>query len=253
MRAFRHLLAHELRATWLAWSTWATWALFLALLGTIHWYALLACSQAPQAWTPIEAVFRWFPLPLLCILPLLTMRSFAEERRSGTLGALLTTQAGAGAVVAAKFLSLWLTWVIFWGSFAALPLLARPVLGASADPRVADPLALGGGIAFVALSGLLHVAIGLLCSSRTRSPALAALLTFVSLLALTAGGGLVDALPTDGWEWLGWLQGPADHLRSLAHLEDFAAGIVDSRPLALYASGSLLCLGLTALAVEAAD
>lgn len=253
MRAFRHLLAHELRATWLAWSTWATWALFLGLLGTIHWYALLACSQSPQAWTPIEAVFRWFPLPLLCILPLLTMRSFAEERRAGTLGALLTTQAGAGSVVAAKFLSLWLTWVLFWGSFALLPLVAKSVLGASADPRVADPLALGGGLAFVALSGLLHVAVGLLCSSRTRSPALAALLTFFSLLALTAGGGLADALPTDGWEWLAWLQGPADHLRSLAHLEDFAAGVVDSRPLALYATGSLLCLGLTALAVEAAD
>lgn len=253
MRAFRHLLAHELRATWLAWTTWATWALFLALLGTIHWYALLACSQSPQAWTPIEAVFRWFPLPLLCILPLLTMRAFAEERRAGTLGALLTTQAGPASVVAAKFLAIWLTWVAFWASFAALPHLARQVLGASADPRVADGLALGGGIAFVALSGLLHVAVGLLCSARTRSPALAALLAFISLLALTAGGGLVAALPTDGWEWLGWLQGPADHLRSLAHLEDFAAGILDSRPLVLYATGSLLCLGLATLAVEAAD
>jgi hypothetical protein len=86
-----------------------------------------------------------------------------------------------------------------------------------------------------------------------RSPALAAMLTFICLLALTAGGGLLDALPTEGWEWLGWLKGPADHLRSLAHLEDFAAGIIDTRPLALYATGSLLCLGLTTLAVEASD
>lgn len=253
MRAFRHLLAHELRSTWLAWSTWAIWALFLALLGTIHWFALLACSQSPQPWTPIEAVFGWFPLPLLCILPLLTMRTFAEERRSGTLGALLTTQAGAGSVVAAKFLATWLTWVVLWASFAALPFLAKPVLGASADARLADPLALGGGLVFVALSGLLHVAIGLLCSARTRDPALAAVLTFVCLLALTAGGGLLDAIPREGWEWLGWLKGPADHIRSLAHLEDFAAGIIDSRPLVLYATGSLLCLGLTYLAVEAAD
>ena len=253
MRAFRHLLAHELRSTWLSWTTWAAWALFLALLGTIHWFALLACSQSPQAWTPVEAVFRWFPLPLLCILPLLTMRTIAEERRAGTLGALLTTQAGAGAVVAAKFLSTWLTWVAFWSSFALLPHLARGVLGASADARVADPLAIGGGIAFVALSGLLHVALGLLCGSRTRSPALAALLAFVALLALTAAGGLLGAIPTAGWEWLGWAEGAAEHLRGMAHLDDFAAGVVDSRPLALYATGSLLCLGLTVLAVEAAD
>lgn len=253
MRAFRVLLLHELRTTWLAWTTWASWALFLALLGTIHWYAVLACSRTPMPWTPAEAVFRWFPLPLLCILPLLTMRTFAEERRSGTLGALLTTPASAFAVVAAKFVSTWTTWVIFWASFALFPLLAAQALGASADPRLVDSITLGGGIAFIGLSGLLHVAIGLLCSSRTRSPGLAALMTFICLLTLTVSGGLIDALPSDGWEWLGWLKQPAEHLRTLGHLEDFASGIVDTRPLALYLTGCALCLGLTVVNVEAAD
>lgn len=253
MRAFRHLLAHELRLTWLSWTTWATWALFLALQGTIFWYAVLACSRSPMPWTPVEAVFAWFPLPLLCILPLLTMRPLAEERRAGTLGALLSTQAGPGAVVLAKFAAVWLTWTLFWASFAALPLIARHALGASADPRLADPVGLGGGLAFVAVSGLLHVALGLLCGSRTRSPALAALLAFVSLLALTVSGGLVAALPTDGWRELAWLRVPAEHLRNLAHLEDFAAGVVDTAPLALYAGGAVLCLGLAALNVETPD
>lgn len=253
MRAFRVLLLHELRTSWLSWTTWASWALFLALLGVIHWYAVLACSRSPMPWTPAEAVFHWFPLPLLCVLPLLTMRSFAEERRAGTLGALLTTPASPAAVVFAKFVSVWSTWVVFWASYAIFPLLSVRALGASADPRLADPVTLGGGIAFIALSGLLHVALGLLCSSRTRSPGLAALVTFVGLLLLTIAGGLLDALPTDGWEWLSWLKQPADQLRTLGHLEDFASGVVDTRPLALYLTGCGLCLGLTITNVEAAD
>ena len=253
MRAFRTLLAHELRTTWLGWTTWATWSLFLGMLGVVFWYACLACSRTPMPWTPVEAVFRWFPLPLLCILPLLTMRPLAEERRAGTLGALLSTQAGPAAVVLAKFTATWLTWVAFWASFTLLPLTAQSVLGSSADPRLADPLALLGGLAFVAVSGLLHVALGLLCGSRTRSPALAALLTFICLLGLTVAGGLLGAIPSDGWEAAAWLRGPAEHLRNLAHLEDFAAGVIDSAPLALYGGGALLCLGLTILNVEAPD
>lgn len=253
MRSFRVLLAHELRSAWLSWTTWASWALFLALLGTIHWYAVLACSRSPMPWTPAEAVFRWFPLPLLCILPLLTMRTFAEERRSGTLGALLTTPASTWSVVAAKFTCIWSTWVVFWASFAIFPAIAAHALGASVDPRLLDPVTLGGGVAFIALSGLLHVAIGLLCSSRTRSPGLAALMTCVSLLLLTVSGGLLDALPSDGWEWLGWLNEPADHLRTVGHLEDFASGIVDTRPIVLYLTGCGLCLGLTVINIEAAD
>lgn len=253
MRAFRTLLIHELRLAWLGWTTWATWALFLGLQATVFWYATLASSRSPMPWTPIEAVFAWFPLPLLCILPLLTMRPLAEERRAGTLSALLTTQAGPTAVVLAKFFAVWLTWIIFWASFAVLPFITYGSLGSAADARLIDTVTLGGGITFVAVSGLLHVALGLLCGSRTRSPALAALLTFVSLLALTVAGGLLETLPTDGWESIAWLRAPAEHLQNLAHLNDFAAGILDSAPLVLYLSGSLLCLGLTILNVEAPD
>ena len=78
-------------------------------------------------------------------------------------------------------------------------------------------------------------------------------MTFIGLLVLTVSGGLLDALPSDGWEWLGWLKQPADHLRTVGHLEDFASGIVDTRPIVLYLTGCGLCLGLTVINIEAAD
>ena len=56
----------------------------------------------------------------------------------------------------------------------------------AADERRLWTLVLGGGLAFIAVSGLLHVALGVFCSCLTRSSALAALLTFVGLLAFTA-------------------------------------------------------------------
>ena len=94
------------------------------------------------------------------------------------------------------------------------------------------------------------MAIGILCSCLTRSSALAALLTFITLLGLTAAGGALESLPIESWTWLGWLREPASHLRTFGHLQDFAAGVIDSRPLVLYITGNLLCLGLAILAVE---
>ena len=250
MRHFRTLLAHELRTAFFSWNTWAAAGLFLTLMGTLHWFAVLECSRAPQAWTPVEATFRLFWLPLLCVLPLLTMRSFADERRQGTLSALLTTPASAAAIVWAKFLSAWLTWALFWISFTLFPLLVNLRLGASGDQALYDSAALLGGLCFILVSGFLHVSIGILCSCITRSATLAALLTFITLLALTAVGGAMESLPIESWAWLGWLREPAAHLRTFGHLQDFASGILDSRPLVLYATGTLLSLGLAVLAVE---
>ena len=78
-------------------------------------------------------------------------------------------------------------------------------------------------------------------------------MTFIVLLGLTVAGGLLDLLPSEGLEWLLWIKQPADHLRTLGHLEDFASGIVDTQPLALYLTGCALCLGLTVINIEAAD
>jgi ABC-2 type transport system permease protein len=112
MRHFRTLLAHELRSAALSWNTWAAAALFLALMGGIHFFALVDGARAPNSRAPVEATLWFFWLPLLCVLPLLTMRTFAEERRSGTLTALLTTPASPAAVVWAKFLSVWIVWTL---------------------------------------------------------------------------------------------------------------------------------------------
>lgn len=253
MRHFRTLLAHELRTAWLAGSTWAAGALFLALMGAIHLFALLEGSRVVSDRTPTEATLWFFWLPLLCVLPLLTMRSFAEERRAGTLAALLTTPASAAAVVWAKFLSAWTVWMSFWLLFTLFPWVVAQRLGTPGDLRLSDPSVLWGGIVFIAVSGLMHVAIGILCSCITRSSALAALLAFICLLALTAAGGALESLPYESWEWLGWLRDPAAHLRTFSHLQDFSAGILDSRPIILYGTGTLLCLGLAVLAVEAQE
>ena len=55
MRHFRTLLAHELRSAALSGNTWAAGGLFLALMGGIHFFALVDASRAPNARTPVEA------------------------------------------------------------------------------------------------------------------------------------------------------------------------------------------------------
>lgn len=166
------------------------------------------------------------------------------------MSALLTTPASTAAIVWAKFLAAWLTWAVFWCAFLVFPWIVAARLGTGGDQRLSDPATLFGGLCFVLVSGLLHVALGILCSCLTRSSALAALLTFICLLGLTAIGGAMDSLPIESWSWLGWLREPAAHLRTFGHLQDFAGGILDSRPLVLYVTGMMLSLGLAVLAVE---
>ena len=161
MRHFKTLLFHVLKLALYSWNTWATAGLFLTLMGTIYWFALLECSRSPQPWTPVEGTFKLFWLPLLCILPLLTMRSFSEERRAGTLSSLLTTPASIAAIVWAKFLSAWITWVIFWLGFIPFTLLVNLRLGSVNEQRLSDPSVLIGALSFIFMSGLLHVAIGI--------------------------------------------------------------------------------------------
>jgi len=65
MRHFRTLLAHELRSAALSWNTWAAAGLFLALMGGIHFFALVDAARAPTSRAPVEATLWFFWLPLL--------------------------------------------------------------------------------------------------------------------------------------------------------------------------------------------
>ena len=128
---------------------------------------------------------------LVLVAPVVSMRSLAEERRSGTLELLKTSPVRASELVVGKYLGV----LAFMGLLLFGTLHAPVGLLMLAEPAW-QPLA-GGYVSLCMLSALL-AAIGLFCSSMTESQLLAASMTFaVGLTAYLVG--LFDPVHVDSW------------------------------------------------------
>ncbi len=248
MRHYFTILSHEIRALLYSSSTYVAAVLFLFVMGFIFADILDNYSKLPQETAPAATFFQSFYLPVLFMVPLLTMKSFAEERRLGTLETLLTTPVSTAEVVLGKFSAAYLFYLALWGSTIAfhyvLQLYAR-------DTRYLDSGPLIGGYLFIAVSGLLFIAIGILASTLTRSQAVAGILTFTLLLCLIGGLSYASQLAAWNTELLQPVKTTMEALRIPGHVEDFTNGIVDTRQLFFYLTGSILALLFSILGVEA--
>lgn len=243
MRGFVAILRRELFAYFVTPLAWVMMAAFLLLEG--FFFFLLVLNYASQQEVvsdagPVEAFFGQtilLYLPLLLVCPLLTMRSFAEERRSGTIEALLTAPVSSTAVVLGKYLASVLTYVALWAPTG----LYMVVLSRYGD---VDWRIVGTGYSAILLVGAGYLAIGTLSSALTTSQLTAAVVTSVTVLLLFAFGIGEFALDP----------GPARELCSYASvwsmMNDFSRGLVDSRRLVWCATVILLPLFVSVRTVE---
>src|SRR6185436_9201142 len=115
---------------------------------------------------------------------IITMRSFAHEKATGTFETLMTAPVGEWQVVLAKFTGAWLFYLLMWTPLAGCLLVVRHYVSDShlLEPGVTASTALG-----TALIGAVFLAAGCLASSITRNQIIAAMLSFalgVSLFIL---------------------------------------------------------------------
>ena len=193
----------------------------------------------------LSAVFANLQIVLLFTAPLLTMRAIAEERQRRTFELLLTSPMRAWEIAAAKYGA---TFVVLFGLSAFLlvyPLLLT-VFGEANAPgqSVIDWGQTFAGILGVLCAGALFAAVGFAFSCLTASPALAALLAFVTLVFFWFLGGA-------GHEVHGPLGDVLTALSPASHVERMARGILHVADLVYYASGIALFFFLGCRAIEA--
>ena len=248
MKHFFSLLKHELRTLFFAPASYTAGFIFLMLMGFIYLLILEEFSLKAQDVLPAEMFFQLFWIPVFFMVPLITMKSFAEERRMGTLETLMTTPVTAFEVVMSKFLASYLLYCLLWALTMGFPLLVSFTLD---SPTIMAPLldlpTFSGSYLFVFTSGLLFIAIGILSSSLTRSQLVAGMLCFFILFFLILGS---PALISQSAAWLPWLKPSLDYFHIFEQLEDFSRGIIDTRPLFYYLSLTALVLGVSTLVVE---
>ena len=184
----------------------------------------------------IRPVFMNASVLLLFTLPMVTMRTYSEEKRSGTIELLLTSPITDFQIIVGKFLGA----MGLYAAMLAVTFIHMGVLWAFGTPEW-KPLVTG--YLGLLLMGGCFVSIGLLIASLTRNQIVAGFVTFAVFLML--------------WviNWVGPFMGPRvqavlDYLSITTHLDDFTRGIVDTRHLVYYVSFIAFGLFLTARSVD---
>jgi ABC-2 type transport system permease protein len=250
MRHYPLLLAHELRMLAVSVATYSAAVLFLLFMGLIYFLVLYGYNGQIESDPPMTQYFQLFFFPVFFVVPLLTMKSLADEQKHGTLEAMLATPATTLEIVLAKFSAAYLFYIGLWAVTLFFPFITLWfVPGVRADSPLHDTASLAGGFLFIAASGLLYIALGILASSLTRNTLVAGMLSFSLLFVLIISGYWLTKLNLQD-SWLIHAQSAVDYLQTFRQLEDFSRGIVDTRPFFLYASNTLLVLGVTSLVVE---
>ncbi len=249
MRRFRILVRQQIWQMFISPSTYIAAFLFLSFMGLMYLLALVEVGRAASENSPISNFLSVFWVPVLFMVPLLTMRSLADERRSGTLEALMTTPVTAWQIVLAKFLACYFLYALLWFSTLLFPLISRFWLPQiAADPRFFDIPQILTGYLFILVSGAMYVAVGVFASSLTRTTLVAGMLSFCILFLVIVGAGMLSKFPLP--DSVSWLSPTSEYLQTFRHFDDFISSVMDTRPFFFYASTTLVLLSITSLVTE---
>ena len=196
--------------------------------------------QGPQSMNVNQQLIRPLlqnvTIMILFVMPMVTMRTYAEEKRSGTIELLLTSPLTDFQIIMGKFLGA-------MGLYAVMLLVTVPhiaLLFIYGNPEWKPILTAYLGLL---LLGGCFISLGLLISSLTKNQIVAGMVTFAVFLLL--------------WiiTWIGSFSGPTvdqltQYLSIIDHLDDFNKGVLDTSHLIYYLSFITFGLFLTAKSVD---
>lgn len=174
---------------------------------------------------------------LLLIMPLLTMRLFAEEKKEHTSELLMTSPITITEIILGKFLASLVVYSLLLVLSLHLPLMLSFAVDISWKPLFASYLGLF-------LMGSVFLAMGLFASALTENQIIAAVISFGILIGLWMAGASAHSM---GESALGQL---ANTLSMSSHLDQFIKGLISTRSLGYFISMTVLGLFLTHRVVE---
>jgi ABC-2 type transport system permease protein len=173
---------------------------------------------------------------ILFVMPMVTMRTYAEEKRSGTIELLLTSPVSDFQIIMGKFFGA----MALYGVMLLVTMIHIGLLFVYGNPEWKPILTAYLGLL---LLGGCFISLGLLISSLTKNQIVAGMVTFAVFLLL--------------WiiTWIGSFSGPTvdqltQYLSIIDHLDDFSKGVLDTKHLIYYVSFITFGLFLTAKSVD---
>ena len=227
MSALTAIARHEARRIFVSPLAWTVLAVIQFIMGLSYSLLLTEMVNNPGSLNQFSGVsdyiggglFGFSAVLLLLVIPLMTMRLFAEDKKSGSLTLLTTAPASLTEIVLGKFLGLT---VFFLAVLVLMALMAFSLFGGTD----LDMGRLFAGLLGQLLLMLSFGAAGLFVSTLTKEPVIAAVGGFGLLLviwlleAMAYGGGMFSEL--------------FRHLSLIGHFEKLRRGVFDTTDIAYY-------------------
>ncbi len=187
-------------------------------------------------------ILSWFPIiAVLMLVPVITMRIFSEEKRTGTLEMMFTAPVDEAVVVLSKFFAVLIYFMLVWAPWGLYLVGLRAWGGEPFDYR---PL-IGFAIALLA-TGSAFLSMGVFFSGVTRNQLVAAVFTFVGMFVLLFFFFAQRLLPGS----YAWLRTVFQHLSFVDLWFSVMQGRMASRDLIIYPSLAIFWLFLTVKVLE---
>ncbi len=178
----------------------------------------------------------YMALILILIVPILTMKILADERKSGTEVLLITSPTSLNSIVIGKYLAAFSVFLVM----IAITLVYPIILSAFGEPAV--PEIVGGYVGLILL-GAAFIAFGIFASSLTESQIIAAIVSVVGLLLMWLLQSIAPALGGVPAKILNWFS-------LYSRTEDFFAGMISLGPVVYYLSFSAVFIFLAIRVIE---
>lgn len=206
-------------------------AMFLMVVGYLFSLILFHTKQAN-----FQPLFSNMAVMYLLVIPALTMRLIADERKTGTIELLMTSPILDRDLVLGKYLA-----SLFYLAFLTLLTFSYPVIVA-VTTKLDWPVVFTGYLG-VYLLGASFMAVGVLASSLTSNVIIAAMITFaISLLIWLA--------PSAGQMFGGAANDVLTYMSVINHQENLGRGVLDTTDLIFYVSFIAACLFMAVRSVE---
>ena len=242
----------ELRLYFTTPLAWAVLFIFVLVMGVFFWlyFSIFTRASMQAAMNPMMGrdltVTEYVMRPLfsgflsvilfLSLVPAITMRLVAEERRSGTLELLMTYPVNDGAIVLGKFLGGLSLYGVMLSTTLVFPLFIRYFT--AVEWGAVGTLYLG-----MVLMGAAFMAVGLFVSSVTENQIIAALGTFMLLLLLWAIGWTAESAGAGAAEVL-------RHLSVSEHLENLTKGVIETKDVIFFVDLTVAFLVFSLLSLQ---
>ena len=253
MRGYVVILRREVFTLFLSPATYLAGFYFLALLGVGFRFFLETFLHTHWILPPLSSLAAALVFGSPALVPFLTMRSLAEERRLGTLETLLATPVSPAAVTISKWTASYLFFLFLCLTAFGYPLLTSwlyPV--ETAGLRLLEPAQLIGCALYLAAVGAAFTAIGIFSSAVTQNQMVAGMLAFslitlhLALMTFFHGSNPVSA--NDSFLHTFLREATGSLTSGLDKLEHFVLGAPELKTLIHFFVTTALFLGLATLA-----